>query len=174
VSPRRSSIWSFSIHREMQTRHWWSIFSTTPALSQRREERKTLNTLRNRKDIVIKPANKGGAVVVWRKDLYITEVEEHQFLWKRNPQQNNKIVENTIISEINKRNLPEDAKFLVIDNPRTSTFYLLPKIHKVGNPYRAVAFCRIQRPLSARYRTLLSSKDTLFFCSPWMWKVFTP
>jgi hypothetical protein len=23
----------------------------------------------------------------------------------------------------------EDAKILVIDNPRTSTFYLLPKIH---------------------------------------------
>ncbi|ELU12798.1 hypothetical protein CAPTEDRAFT_217181 [Capitella teleta] len=41
-----------------------------------REERITLNTLRNRKDIVIKPANKGGAVVVWRKHLYIAEVEE--------------------------------------------------------------------------------------------------
>ncbi|ELT89189.1 hypothetical protein CAPTEDRAFT_212262 [Capitella teleta] len=41
-----------------------------------REERRTLNTLRNRKDIVIKPADKGGAVVVWRKDLYIAEVEE--------------------------------------------------------------------------------------------------
>jgi hypothetical protein len=53
-------------------------------------------------------------------------------------QENNKIVENTIIFEINKRNLPEDAKFLVIDNPRTSTFYLLPKIHKVGNPGRPI------------------------------------
>jgi hypothetical protein len=108
-------------------------------------------------------------------------------------QENNKIVENTIISEINKRNLPEDAKFLVIDNPRTSTFYLLPKIHKVGNPGRPIiSTClqkeflptlmifsnhllrdflltsRIQRPLSARYRTLLSSKDALFFCSPCM------
>jgi hypothetical protein len=39
----------------------------------------------------------------------------------------------TITSEINKRNLPKDAKILVIDNPRTSTQFLLPKIHKVGN-----------------------------------------
>ncbi|ELU06835.1 hypothetical protein CAPTEDRAFT_214536 [Capitella teleta] len=88
-----------------------------------REERKTLNTMRNRKDIVIKPADKGGAVVVWRKDLYIVEVEEqlnntnfYERETHNKTQENNKIVENTIISEINKRNLPEDAKFLSCKN----------------------------------------------------------
>ena len=39
-------------------------------------EQKALKRLRQRKDIVIKPADKGGAVVVWRKDLYQKEPEQ--------------------------------------------------------------------------------------------------
>ena len=38
-----------------------------------REELLTLRSLRNRSDIVIKPADKGGAIVVWRRDLYEQE-----------------------------------------------------------------------------------------------------
>ena len=38
-------------------------------------ERDALHRLRNDPDIVIKPADKGGAVVVWRKDLSIKEAE---------------------------------------------------------------------------------------------------
>ena len=37
------------------------------------DERKALNVLRKRIDIVIKRADKGGAVVIWRLDLYIEE-----------------------------------------------------------------------------------------------------
>ena len=39
------------------------------------DEEKALKTLRQRKDIIIKPADKGGAVVVWRRDLYEQEAE---------------------------------------------------------------------------------------------------
>ena len=39
-------------------------------------EQKTLKRLRQRKDIVIKPADKGGAGVVWRKDLYQKKAEQ--------------------------------------------------------------------------------------------------
>ena len=38
-----------------------------------KEERVALTSLRNRTDIVIKPADKGGAVVVWDRNLYLDE-----------------------------------------------------------------------------------------------------
>ena len=37
------------------------------------EERQSSRELRRRNDIIIKPADKGGAVVVWSSDLYIQE-----------------------------------------------------------------------------------------------------
>ena len=36
------------------------------------EEWSALKSLKKRKDIVIKAADKGGAVVVWRADLYLS------------------------------------------------------------------------------------------------------
>ena len=38
-----------------------------------KEERDALTSLRHRTDIVIKPADKGGAVVVWDRNLYLEE-----------------------------------------------------------------------------------------------------
>ena len=38
-----------------------------------REEQDALKSLHNRSDIVIKPADKEGAVVVWDRDLYLGE-----------------------------------------------------------------------------------------------------
>ena len=46
----------------------------------KQKEEKVLKRLRHRKDIVIKPADKGGAVVVWRKDFYQKEAEQQQQL----------------------------------------------------------------------------------------------
>ena len=37
------------------------------------EEKQALQDLRHRTDIIIKPADKGGAVVVWSRDLYNQE-----------------------------------------------------------------------------------------------------
>ncbi|XP_045610222.1 uncharacterized protein [Procambarus clarkii] len=42
-----------------------------------REERDALSTLKGRTDIVIKPADKGGTVVAWRKDNYRNEMKRH-------------------------------------------------------------------------------------------------
>ena len=40
------------------------------------DEEKALQKLRKREDIIIKPADKGGALVVWRKDLYCDEAKK--------------------------------------------------------------------------------------------------
>ena len=37
------------------------------------DEQRALRKLRNRRDVVIRQADKGGAFVVWRTDLYIAE-----------------------------------------------------------------------------------------------------
>ena len=42
-----------------------------------KQEKTALRQLKSRQDIVIKQANKGGAIVVWRKDLYIQEANRH-------------------------------------------------------------------------------------------------
>ena len=36
-----------------------------------KEQRMAISSIKNRETIIIKPADKGGAFVVWRKDLYI-------------------------------------------------------------------------------------------------------
>ena len=40
-----------------------------------KEECMAISSLEKRQDIIIEPADKGGAVVVWRKDPYISEAE---------------------------------------------------------------------------------------------------
>ena len=39
------------------------------------QEKEALFSLRQRNDVVVKPADKGGAVEVWACDLYIQEAE---------------------------------------------------------------------------------------------------
>ena len=53
-------------------------------------------------------------------------------------QQDQKIVKNTIKDMITSLELPTTAKHLVVTTPRTSRFYLLPKIHKPNNPGRPI------------------------------------
>ena len=68
-----------------------------------KEEHQALDHLKNNEDILIKKADKGGAVVVWKKDLYIAEgerqlndVESYQVLDSDNTNENNRIVEEFI------------------------------------------------------------------------------
>ena len=49
------------------------------------------------------------------------------------------IVNNTIHNFVKEKLLPEHiAKALMVDNPKTARFYLLPKIHKINNPGRPI------------------------------------
>ncbi len=109
------------------------------------EERQAIQSLRSNQDIVIKRADKGGAVVVWRKDLYITEAERqlndrtfYESIQHDLTEKHHKEVSKTVKSFIESEDLPSTASHLIQSNPRTPRFYLLPKIHKPGNPGRPI------------------------------------
>ncbi len=104
------------------------------------EERSVLTNLQSRDDVIIKRADKGGTIVVWRKDLYIAEVERqlldatyYDKIETDTTVFNNEKVAEVIHDEIKRGNLPDTALNLV-DNSKCSVFYMLPKIHKAGNP----------------------------------------
>ena len=109
------------------------------------EEWSALKSLKKRKDIVIKAADKGGAVVVWRADLYqkeaLRQLSDTSFYAKVDKDLtliNQNIVKNTINDLIAKQELPATAKNLIITTPRTSCIYFLPKVHKPNNPGRPI------------------------------------
>ena len=98
-------------------------------------------------------------MVVWRKDLYTAEGERqlndgesYQVLNSDNTDENNRIVEEFIKAEIDQDRLPPEAKVLIQRKPRCSIFYMLPKIHKVGNPGRPiVSTCNCPTELISSY-----------------------
>ena len=105
------------------------------------EEQQAIRELRGRSNIVVKPADKGGAVVVWSRDLYIQEANRqlsddrfYQRLEADPTQDYQKIVKDTLKDMVATCELPPTAQHLVVTTPRTSRFYILPKIHKPGNP----------------------------------------
>ena len=84
-------------------------------------------------------------MVVWKRDLYIQEANRqlsdnrfYQRLHADPIQQDQKNVKTTIRDMIASCKLPPTAKHLVVTTPRTSRFYMLPKIHKPDNPGRPI------------------------------------
>ena len=111
-------------------------------------ERLALRNLRRRTDVVIKPADKGGPVVVWARPLYIQEAQkqlsDQRFYEKLSAdplQDYQRKVKSTVNEMIATCALPPSAKNLVVTTPHTSRFYLLPKIHKPNNPRTTDSIC---------------------------------
>ena len=136
-----------------------------PKMNLSREELNALVALKQRTDIAIKPANKGGAVVVWDRALYIQEAErqlsdtnfyqrvDHDLTMEHQAE-----VVSVVEDAITKGELPASASNLIVDHPRTSRFYLLPKIHKPGNPGRPiVSACNCPTELLATYLDQITS-----------------
>jgi hypothetical protein len=106
------------------------------------EENLALKELMNLKDYIIKPADKGSAVVIQNRHDYVKEglrqlndqkfyMEVHTDLTELHNQESfeliKDLVENEEISE-------KCADYLYIAQPRTPQLYLLPKIHKNKTP----------------------------------------
>ena len=84
-------------------------------------------------------------MVVWRTDLYKQEafrqLADTKFYAKVNKdltQANQKIVKDTVNKLISERKLPSTARNLFVTTPKTSTFYLKPKIHRPNHPGRPI------------------------------------
>ena len=108
-------------------------------------EKQALDRLSKRDDIVIKPADKGVAVVVWARTLYLEEAQRHlsdaRFYQRLNQdctKKSQQTVKSVVHDLIGTCELPPTASNLIVTTPRTSQFYLLPKIHKPNHPGRPI------------------------------------
>ena len=107
-----------------------------------KEEKKAMTDLKQNTDIVIKPADKGSAVVIQNKEDYIKEglrqLNDQNF-YQEVPDDltgtHNEHVQQLIQNLLLKEEITEKcADYLHIEKPRTSQLYLLPKIHKNKSP----------------------------------------
>ena len=102
--------------------------------------------LSRRTDIVIKSADKGSGTVVMDRDWYINEC-----LRQLNDTKFYKLLDNDITTVIQNRILKytermnrdniineETKRFLIQTDPKPGRFYILPKVHKQGNPGRPI------------------------------------
>ena len=118
-----------------------------------------LKNLSKRQDIIIKSADKGGAVVVWRSDLYkeealrqLSDISFYAKVEKDLTSNNQKIVKDTIQNVIVSKNyrllLPISSSLPL----EPSCIYFLPKIHKPNNPGRPiVSACSCPTELISSY-----------------------
>ena len=109
-------------------------------------ERIALRNLKMRKDIVITKADKGGAVVIWDTTDYLKEAysqlddkKTYSKLDEDPTDRNTKIVIDTIQKLKSEKKITDRlALQLTPEKTVTPNFYMLPKIHKSGNPGRPV------------------------------------
>ena len=104
-----------------------------------------IRSLQKRDDIVIKPADKGGAIVVWDRNLYIQEAmsqlnkqESYRVVTKHSLTKDKRQISLVINNLIKSGQLPLTARKLLKHQPREAVFYLLPKIHKINHPGRPI------------------------------------
>ena len=109
-------------------------------------DRGALQSLKKRDDIIIKPADKGSAVVVMAREHYISEAErplndsnfytplDHDPTLENAKQVSDVVGEMLTEGHISEKNY----NHLLVDQPKAGRFYLLPKIHKAGNPGRPI------------------------------------
>ena len=141
---REPSISTYIDTIKHDVKNWSKEKPTRDNLTKR--ERQALNTLKNRMDIVIKPVDKGGAIVIMDSKDYFAEgmrqLNDRNYYQKlnRNPTEEHENLVNNIIYDLVSENAidEETASLLRPRKSRTPKFYMLPKIHKEGMPGRPV------------------------------------
>ena len=126
-----------------------------------------MRELNNNNDIVIKPADKGGSIVIMNTTDYISGADRQL----NNPYHYERLLEdptqifnthiNNLINQAWRLNIIDESTYnnLQTKNPRIPTFYLLPKIHKNDNPGRPIVngIGSVTEKISAYVDTILMS-----------------
>ena len=107
-----------------------------------RKEYDSLKALSERTDIVIKPADKGGGIVILNKSDYIqegtrqlTNTSFYKPLDKDPTLEHQAIINTTLHDLVELRKLhPKHSKALTVARATPGRFYMLPKIHKKKPP----------------------------------------
>ena len=107
-------------------------------------ERQALRNLKKRQDIIIKPADKGSGTVVMDRTWYIDEcnrqLNDPKFYKKQDGDITNLIQKRvtTYVQRMLKDGYIDEKtkQYLIQTNVKPGRFYILPKIHKTGNPGR--------------------------------------
>ena len=103
-----------------------------------KDEREALETLMRDENIIIKPADKGSAVVVWDRIDYMKECDNHlndENVYKEIKSDpltdTNKKIKTVLTNMLKKKEIDKKLyDYLFIKRPQLGKFYLLPKIHK--------------------------------------------
>ena len=114
-------------------------FRVRPASNLSQEERRALKKLKNNRDIIIKPADKGSKIVIIDRASYILEANRqlenktHYLPLKTSIQAETQARIREILDDLcEKRKITTKQKVYLYgkDPPRPRKLYLLPKIHK--------------------------------------------
>lgn len=111
-----------------------------------KRERLALDRLSNNRDIIIKPADKGGATVILNTTDYLQEAKrqlDNDTYYKRIEEDctsgHEQVINHCIDDLVKNGEIQDDvAKLLKPAQSRTPIFYMLPKIHKINHPGRPV------------------------------------
>ena len=133
------------VYHDLKTEYNKTTQPPVPNISK--HELQSINTLKNDNDLIVKPADKGGAIVIWPKDSYLAEA----YRQLNNPDHYQKLPHDPtpeILAEakklsynLHKSNIIDNTtlKFLTSDtHAQTPQLYLLPKIHKQNIPGRPI------------------------------------
>ena len=154
---RRTSTWTPPLNRDAALESYIKVINDNiqeqvqrPRKSRRdnltKEEREALVSLRSRTDIVIKKADKGSATVVMSREQYTGEVmrqlNNHHHYEKLSGDPTElfcREIKAFLEDMVSRHSINKDTMAsLLSKDSKPSRFYILPKIHKPGNPGRPI------------------------------------
>ncbi|CAN7978809.1 unnamed protein product, partial [Ixodes persulcatus] len=120
--------------------------ATTQRGNLSRREQQVLTNLKSREDVIIRPADKGGGVVVMNRADYmreaLTQLENPNFYLRLpdDPTKRFSIIINRTLEDLRNSNKinGDQYNYLQSKNAHPGVFYMLIKVHKPNNPGRPI------------------------------------